>query len=87
MNLKDLATISGEKLVIEKKEGLWHVSIQFLEVIKGGIYAYAYGRGVTKASAIKDYVTDIQGKLIGLHVMSYKRREFKLPDKMSVTLR
>ena len=87
MNLKDLATIVEKPLNIEKKDGIWYVRIQSLEVIKGGLLVSAYGRGSTKALAIHDYVIDIQGKRVVVDSFRETRREFQLPTIMSKTLR
>ncbi|MHA2031590.1 MAG: hypothetical protein ACW99Q_19610 [Candidatus Kariarchaeaceae archaeon] len=87
MNLKDLATVVEQPLKIEKKDGIWYVRIGFLEIIKGGLLVSAYGRGTTKALAIHDYVTDIQGKRVVVDAMKVTRREFRLPTIMSKTLR
>ncbi|MGD9697532.1 hypothetical protein [Acinetobacter sp.] len=65
--------------VHERYPGNWYAHFENSDIKEGAILKRAYGNGVNKENAIKNYADEISGTLLVLNAMSDDRKEIRVP--------
>lgn len=84
MNLSDVAHITGQEIITGKSDKGFFAEINFAEIKHGGVLAVAVDWGRTRLEAKKALAKKLQGQTIVTDAMNTFRREFNLPQKITV---
>ena len=87
MNIQEYADILNIEISLiyyPNQKNRWSAMFQNCEVMGDGVLIGTYGNGTTPLSAIGDFIENIKGKKIVFGAGTLKRREFVVPETLSV---
>jgi len=84
MNLKEVAIVIEQELKTEENFDGYISHFPYAEILNGGCLASACGFGKTRIKAQQDLAKSIAGRILVTHAYSTKRKEIRLPPKITL---
>lgn len=85
MNLKDVAYVTGTKLIVKynsTKE--YFAELHFAEIKDGGVLRCAFAFGKNPTEAKKNLAKRISGQVLVTNAYGEDRKEFNIPPKITI---
>ena len=84
MNLKEVAIVIEQELKTEENSNGYVSHFPYADILNEGCLAAACGFGKTRIKAQQDLVKSIAGRILVTHAYSDKRKEIRLPSKITL---